>query len=105
MMTGESRSHAGLLSSHEHHRDSAGTNQQDGDPGDKHERRSTISSVIAFGFKVGIPGLAIHRLFSALDLELSGDEQAMEGKLIEHWAYIREHGQDLPEILGWKWEQ
>ncbi|OBQ64486.1 phosphoketolase family protein [Mesorhizobium erdmanii] len=32
-------------------------------------------------------------------------KQAMEGKLIEHQAYIREHGQDMPEILGWKWEQ
>ncbi|TIT78127.1 MAG: phosphoketolase family protein [Mesorhizobium sp.] len=32
-------------------------------------------------------------------------KQAMEGKLIEHRAYIREHGQDMPEILGWKWEQ
>ncbi|RWN07284.1 phosphoketolase [Mesorhizobium sp.] len=31
--------------------------------------------------------------------------QAMEGKLIEHRAYIREHGQDMPEVLGWKWEQ
>jgi len=32
-------------------------------------------------------------------------KQAMEGKLLEHRAYIREHGQDMPEILGWKWEQ
>ena len=32
-------------------------------------------------------------------------KQAMEGKLIEHGAYIREHGQDMPEILGWKWER
>lgn len=31
--------------------------------------------------------------------------QAMESKLIDHRAYIREHGQDMPEILGWKWEQ
>ncbi|TIV56073.1 MAG: phosphoketolase family protein, partial [Mesorhizobium sp.] len=31
--------------------------------------------------------------------------QAMEGKLIEHAAYIRKHGQDMPEILGWKWER
>ena len=31
--------------------------------------------------------------------------QAMEGKLLEHRAYIRAHGQDMPEILGWKWEQ
>ena len=32
-------------------------------------------------------------------------KQAMEGKLIEHGAYIRKHGQDMPEILGWKWER
>ncbi|WFP78300.1 phosphoketolase family protein [Mesorhizobium sp. WSM4906] len=32
-------------------------------------------------------------------------KQAMEGKLIEHRAHIREYGQDMPEILDWKWEQ
>ncbi|BCM20835.1 phosphoketolase [Mesorhizobium sp. J8] len=32
-------------------------------------------------------------------------KQAMEGKLIEHGTYIRDHGQDMPEILGWKWER
>ncbi|WP_352719903.1 phosphoketolase family protein [Mesorhizobium sp. M0491] len=34
-----------------------------------------------------------------------GLKQAMEGKLVEHRAYIRAHGQDMPEILGWAWEQ
>ncbi|MBZ9798483.1 phosphoketolase [Mesorhizobium sp. ES1-4] len=34
-----------------------------------------------------------------------GLKHAMEGKLIEHHAYIRAHGQDMPEVLGWKWEQ
>jgi xylulose-5-phosphate/fructose-6-phosphate phosphoketolase len=32
-------------------------------------------------------------------------KQAMDSKLLEHRAYIRAHGQDMPEILEWKWEQ
>ncbi len=31
--------------------------------------------------------------------------QKMNDKLIAHKQYIRQHGQDLPEIAGWKWEQ
>lgn len=34
-----------------------------------------------------------------------GIKQAMDSKLLEHRAYIRAHGQDMPEILEWKWEQ
>jgi len=29
--------------------------------------------------------------------------QAMENKRIEHRAYIRVHGDDMPEVKGWKW--
>ena len=30
-------------------------------------------------------------------------QQAVEEKLIEHKQYIREHGDDMPEIAGWRW--
>jgi len=31
-------------------------------------------------------------------------KQALRDKLIEHHEYIREHGEDLPEICGWRWK-
>jgi len=33
-----------------------------------------------------------------------GLKQAMESRLLEHRAYIRAHGQDMPEILNWQWD-
>jgi xylulose-5-phosphate/fructose-6-phosphate phosphoketolase len=27
----------------------------------------------------------------------------LNGKLAEHHAYVREHGEDMPEISGWTW--
>ncbi len=30
-------------------------------------------------------------------------KQALQEKLVDHRAYIREHGEDMPEIRNWKW--
>jgi xylulose-5-phosphate/fructose-6-phosphate phosphoketolase len=30
-------------------------------------------------------------------------KQALRYKLIEHTAYIREHGEDMPEVKEWRW--
>ena len=31
-------------------------------------------------------------------------KQALRDKLLEHKQYVRKHGDDLPEIAGWKWD-
>jgi xylulose-5-phosphate/fructose-6-phosphate phosphoketolase len=29
--------------------------------------------------------------------------QELRNKLIDHWHYVREHGEDMPEIRDWRW--
>jgi xylulose-5-phosphate/fructose-6-phosphate phosphoketolase len=31
-------------------------------------------------------------------------KQYLRNKFLEHKAYIEIHGEDMPEILNWKWE-
>jgi xylulose-5-phosphate/fructose-6-phosphate phosphoketolase len=30
-------------------------------------------------------------------------KQAMRDRRVAHWEYIRRHGEDMPEIRGWRW--
>ena len=45
---------------------------------------------------------AINRL---PDLGTNGDDikQYLQNQLIAHKSYIEKHGEDMPEILNWKW--
>jgi xylulose-5-phosphate/fructose-6-phosphate phosphoketolase len=45
---------------------------------------------------------AIDRL-PQLESRAAYAKQALRDKLIEHREYICEHGEDMPEILGWRW--
>jgi xylulose-5-phosphate/fructose-6-phosphate phosphoketolase len=31
--------------------------------------------------------------------------QAIRDRLIDHKQYIEEYGEDMPEIVGWRWDQ
>jgi xylulose-5-phosphate/fructose-6-phosphate phosphoketolase len=45
---------------------------------------------------------AIERL-PGLNVTAAETKQAFRHKLIEHKFYVREHGEDMPEIQGWHW--
>jgi xylulose-5-phosphate/fructose-6-phosphate phosphoketolase len=50
-----------------------------------------------------LAGDAIDRL-PQLQARSGHIKQALRDKLIEHRGYINEHGVDMPEILGWRWD-
>jgi xylulose-5-phosphate/fructose-6-phosphate phosphoketolase len=45
---------------------------------------------------------AIERV-PGLNASAAHEKQQFRSKLIEHSVYIREHGEDMPEILEWRW--
>jgi len=49
-------------------------------------------------------GDAIDRL-PQLQARAGYAKQALRDKLIEHKEFIREHGEDIPEICNWRWDQ
>ena len=53
------------------------------------DRFSLVSDVID-----RVPGLQSRAAYG---------KQAIRDKLIEHRQYIEEHGEDMPEIVGWSW--
>jgi xylulose-5-phosphate/fructose-6-phosphate phosphoketolase len=50
--------------------------------------------------------LAIDAIRRVARVEESSDQaiQIFQSKLAEHQIYIREHGEDMPEVSGWKWD-
>ncbi len=42
---------------------------------------------------------------SLVDEAYAALKQAIRDKLIDHRQYITRHGDDMPEITGWRWGQ
>ena len=49
--------------------------------------------------------LAIEAIDRIGDLGADGvkAKRHFEDKLAEHWRFVREHGEDMPEVRDWAW--
>jgi xylulose-5-phosphate/fructose-6-phosphate phosphoketolase len=46
---------------------------------------------------------AVIKRVPKLQPRAAGVVEIIQNKLMEHYRYIREHGDDMPEIRNWKW--
>jgi xylulose-5-phosphate/fructose-6-phosphate phosphoketolase len=51
--------------------------------------------------------LAIDTIHRIPGIEGTADAaiKIFQAKLVEHKAYITSHGEDLPEVVNWRWNQ
>jgi len=49
--------------------------------------------------------LALEAIQRVPGLQTSGAaaKQSYQAKLTEHHRYVREHGEDMPEVQNWRW--
>jgi xylulose-5-phosphate/fructose-6-phosphate phosphoketolase len=49
--------------------------------------------------------LAIDTIHRIPGLHADGAVALFQSKLAEHKAYVASHGEDMPEVMNWRWSQ